>query len=151
MYLQVWQDLLEMIETRTKMLVASRELHKYFHDCKDILSRISEKQNAISDELGRDAGSVSALQRKHQIFVNDLLTLQSQVQQIQEESANLQAAYAGDKAKEIINKKDEVLASWATLNALCDVRKQKLSDTGDLFKFFNLVRTLMQWMDDTIR
>lgn len=76
---EAWQDLLELIETRTQMLAASRELHKFFHDCKDVLSRILEKQNAISDEFGRDAGSVSTLQRKHQNFVQDLLTLQSQV------------------------------------------------------------------------
>ena len=61
------------------MLAASRELHKFFHDCKDVLSRIMEKQHSMSDELGRDAGSVSALQRKHQNFLQDLLTLQSQV------------------------------------------------------------------------
>ena len=61
-------DLLELIETRTQMLAASRELHKFFHDCKDVLGRIVEKQNTLSDELGRDAGSVSALQRKHQNF-----------------------------------------------------------------------------------
>lgn len=30
---ETWQDLLELIETRTQMLAASRELHKYFHDC----------------------------------------------------------------------------------------------------------------------
>jgi hypothetical protein len=61
------------------MLAASRELHKFFHDCKDVLGRILEKQHSMSDELGRDAGSVSALQRKHQTFLQDLLTLQSQV------------------------------------------------------------------------
>lgn len=61
------------------MLVASRELHKFFHDCKDVLGRISEKQHAMSDELGRDAGSVSQLQRKHQNFLQDLQTLQAQV------------------------------------------------------------------------
>lgn len=41
---EAWQDLLELIETRTQMLQASRELHKFFHDCKDVLSRILEKQ-----------------------------------------------------------------------------------------------------------
>ncbi|XP_045479704.1 spectrin beta chain isoform X5 [Harmonia axyridis] len=146
-----WQDLLELIETRTQMLAASRELHKFFHDCKDILGRIIEKQVAISDELGRDAGSVNALQRKHLNFIQDLQTLQSQVQQIQEESAKLQASYAGDRAKEITNREQEVVAAWAALQAACDQRKGKLADTGDLFKFFNLVRTLMQWMDDVIR
>ncbi|CAH2015628.1 unnamed protein product, partial [Acanthoscelides obtectus] len=41
---EAWQDLLELIETRMQMLAASRELHKFFHDCKDVLSRIVEKQ-----------------------------------------------------------------------------------------------------------
>ena len=36
-----WADLLELIDTRNQMLEASRELHKYFHDCKDVLSRYS--------------------------------------------------------------------------------------------------------------
>lgn len=146
-----WQDLLELIDTRSQMLVASRELHKFFHDCKDVLGRILEKQHGVSDELGRDAGTVSALQRKHNNFIQDLLTLYSQVQQIQEESIKLQAAYAGDKAKEITNREQEVLQAWANLQGLCETRKQKLSDTGDLFKFFNMVRTLMLWMEDVVR
>lgn len=148
---EAWQDLLELIETRTQMLQASRELHKFFHDCKDVLSRILEKQVAMSDELGRDAGSVSTLQRKHQNFLQDLLTLQAQVSQIQEESAKLQAAYAGDRAKEITNREGEVVSAWMALQNACDQRRLKLADTGDLFKFFNLVRNLMQWMDDVVR
>merc|ERR1719433_1499281 len=82
-----WADLGELIDTRTQMLEASRELHKYFHDCKDVLSRILEKQNSMSDELGRDGATVSMLQRKHQNFLQDLSTLQSQVNAIREESA----------------------------------------------------------------
>ena len=39
-----WADLGELIDTRTQMLEASRELHKYFHDCKDVLGRIFEKK-----------------------------------------------------------------------------------------------------------
>lgn len=71
------------------MLAASRELHKFFHDCKDVLGRILEKQHSMSDELGRDAGSVSALQRKHQTFLQDLLTLQSQVSRLHLSSIKL--------------------------------------------------------------
>ncbi|XP_037941543.1 spectrin beta chain isoform X2 [Teleopsis dalmanni] len=146
-----WQDLLELIETRTQMLAASRELHKFFHDCKDILGRIIEKQHGVSDELGRDAGSVSTLQRKHYNFMQDLMTLYSQVQQIQEESEKLQDSYAGDKAKEITNREQEVLHAWSNLQAMCDARKQKLADTGDLFRFFNMIRILMIWMEDLVR
>ena len=139
----------------------------------------------MSDELGRDAGSVSALQRKHANFIQDLSTLQSQVSQLQEESAKLQASYAGDKAREITNREAEVVAAWNNLQALCEARRSKLGmkliiylfvnfyewifylrvcekismfikslftdDTGDLFKFFNMVRNLMIWMDDVVR
>lgn len=112
---EAWADLLELIDTRTQMLAASRELHKFFHDCKDVLSRISEKQVALPDEVGRDAVSVSALQRKHTQFMQDLLTLQSQVEQVQEDSRKLQAAYAGDKAKEITNREAEVVNAWMNL------------------------------------
>ncbi|XP_055390536.1 spectrin beta chain isoform X2 [Condylostylus longicornis] len=148
---EMMEDLLELIETRKQMLEASRELHKFFHDCKDVLSRIIEKQHGVSDELGRDAGSVSALQRKHNNFMQDLMTLFSQVQQIQEESAKLQKCYAGDKAKEITNREQEVLNAWANLQGMCELRKAKLADTGDLFRFFNMVRTLMLWMEDVVR
>ncbi|ERL88887.1 hypothetical protein D910_06269 [Dendroctonus ponderosae] len=107
---EAWQDLLELIETRTQMLAAS------------------QKQVAMSDELGRDAGSVSTLQRKHQNFI-----------------------YAGDRANEISNREQEVVSAWASLQMVCEQRRGKLADTDDLFKFFNLVRTLMQWMDNVVR
>ena len=74
-----WADLGELIDTRTQMLEASRELHKYFHDCKDVLGRILEKQHSMSDELGRDATAVSGLLRKHQNFAQDMNSLEGQV------------------------------------------------------------------------
>lgn len=133
------------------MLAASRELNKYFHDCKDVLNRILEKKNSMSDELGRDAGSVHTLLRKHQIFLQDLQTLQSQVEQIKDESDKLQESYAGDKAIEITNREAEVVNAWDGLQQDCENRRLKLSDTGDLFRFFNMVRMLMLWMDDVVR
>jgi spectrin beta len=146
-----WADLGELIDTRTQMLEASRELHKYFHDCKDVLGRIFEKKNSMPDELGRDGGSVSALQRKHANFIQDLQGLENQVRIIQEESAKLQAAYAGDKAMEITNREREVVRAWLELKGMGDNRYSKLNDTSDLFKFFQMVRNLMVWMDDLVR
>merc|ERR1719391_525107 len=146
-----WADLLELIDTRNQMLEASRELHKYFHGCKDVLSRILEKQNSMSDELGRDGATVSMLQRKHQNFLQDLSSLQVQVTAIQEDSSKLQAAYAGEKAMEITNREREVVRAWMELQAISDSRKRKLNDTGDLFRFFAMVRNLQIWMDDLMR
>merc|ERR1711899_165146 len=146
-----WADLGELIDTRTQMLEASKELHKYLHDCKDVLGRILEKENSMSEELGRDSGSVSALLRKHQNFLQDLQGLHAQVTAIQEESAKLQAAYAGDKAMEITNREREVVRAWLELQNIGESRKSKLNDTSDLFKLFAMVRNLILWMDDLMR
>lgn len=76
---EAWENLLELIDTRTQMLAASAQLHKFFHDCRDTLSRILEKSHSIPEDLGRDASSVSKLVRKHQNFLNDLQTIETQV------------------------------------------------------------------------
>ena len=148
---EAWNDLLELIDTRTQQLQASWELHKFYHDCKDILERILEKQNYIPEELGRDAQSVAALQRKHANFENDLITLGTQVQSIQEESEELQTGYAGDRSKQIRYREDEVVTAWKNLQLNVTSRKHKLADASDLYRFFNLVRDLLLWMADIIR
>ncbi|KAK2182078.1 hypothetical protein NP493_368g02093 [Ridgeia piscesae] len=145
---EMWADLLELIDTRTQMLAASWELHKFFNDCKETLDRIHEKEFSIPDELGKDAQSVAALQRRHANFEHDLLTLGAQVQQVQEESAKLIVAYSGDKAIEIQDREAEVVNAWRNLQIHVDTRKNSLSDAGDLYRFFNMVRDLLLWMKD---
>lgn len=105
----------------------------------------------MPDELGRDAVNVSNLQRKHGNFEHDLQTLGYSVQQIQEEASKLQASYAGEKAREITGRELEVVSAWEKLLDMCQARRVKLIDTGDLFRFFNMVRDLMLWMDDVVR
>ncbi|XP_014662872.1 PREDICTED: spectrin beta chain-like [Priapulus caudatus] len=147
---EAWTDLLELIDTRTQILASSYELHKYYHDCKDCLGMIQEKQNSMSEELGRDTGSVSALQRKHANFEQDLTTLAGHVQAVQEKSNKLQAVYAGDKAREIQNRETEVVNAWRNLQSTVDARRNKLVDTSDLLKFFMMVRDLMLWMEEIV-
>ena len=74
-----------------------------------------------------------------------------QVQAIQEDAAKLLVAYSGDKAREIQEREMEVINAWRNLQIHVEARKKKLSDTNDLYRFFNLVRDLMLWMDDMIR
>ncbi|XP_029831192.1 spectrin beta chain isoform X3 [Ixodes scapularis] len=146
-----WADLLELMDTRAQVLAASWDLHRFFHDCKDVHQRILEKQNSMSDELGRDAVSVQNLQRRQANFENDLQTLGSAVEAIQGQAAQLGAAYAGDKAREIQSRESEVVAAWQRLLGACDGRRARLADTGDLFRFLCMVRDLLLWMEDVVR
>jgi spectrin beta len=147
-----WEDLLELIRTREQMLQASWELQKFFSDCKEVLSLIDEKKNFIPEELGRDAQSVAQLQRRHLTYEeNDLKTLEQRVAQIQDESSKLINLYAGDKAKDIKDREQEVLNEWANLRRFVDTRKRALNDMSDLYKFFNMSRDLMMWMETQMR
>ncbi|XP_047434316.1 spectrin beta chain, non-erythrocytic 1 isoform X1 [Mugil cephalus] len=148
---EAWADLLELIDTRTQILAASFELHKFYHDAKEILGRIVDKQKKLPEEIGRDQNTVETLQRMHTTFEHDIQALGTQVRQLQEDAVRLQSAYAGDKADDIQRRESEVLEAWRSLLEACDGRRLRLLDTGDKFRFFSMVRDLMLWMDDVIR
>lgn len=148
---EAWTDLLELIDTRTQALAASWELHKFFHDCKETLLRIHEKQLTIPDDLGKDSQSVAALQRRLANFEHDLVTLGIQVQSIQEEAAKLIVAYSGEKARDIQQHEMEVVTAWRNLQIHLDQRKNRLADSGDYYRFLGMVRDLLNWISDMAR
>ncbi|CAN9510001.1 unnamed protein product [Ophioblennius macclurei] len=148
---EAWADLLELIDTRTQILAASFELHKFYHDAKEILGRIADKQQKLPDDVGRDQNTVETLQRSHTTFQHDVQALGTQVRQLQEDAVRLQSAYAGDKADDIQRRDSEVLQAWTGLLDACNARRLHLLDTADKFRFFSLVRDLLLWMEDVIR
>ncbi|VIO98225.1 beta-G spectrin, identical [Brugia malayi] len=148
---EAWENLLELIDTRMQMLEASRMLHKFFHDCRDCLSRILEKNHSIPEDLGRDSSSVGALKRKHQNFLKDIEAIGQQVAQIERDALELRDAYAGDRAIEIGAREAEVQKAWRQLRAVCDARSMRLGDTSDLFRFMIMVRDLLLWMNEVKR
>ncbi|KAI9545563.1 Spectrin beta chain, non-erythrocytic 1, partial [Dissostichus eleginoides] len=75
---EAWADLLELIDTRTQILAASFELHKFYHDGKEILLRIVDKQKKLPEEAGRDQNTVETLQRMHSAFEHDIQALGTQ-------------------------------------------------------------------------
>ncbi|PIK55215.1 putative spectrin beta chain, non-erythrocytic 1 isoform X2 [Apostichopus japonicus] len=132
------------------MLAASYELHKFYHDSKEVLSDIKDKQNEMSAELGKDQQQVAILQRKHVSFQSDLAALGAQVKDVQDEAARLRSAYAGDKARDIDAQEQEVVDAWNALNQSIQLRASKLDQTDELYRFLNMVRALLLWMDDVI-
>lgn len=83
--------------------------------------------------------------------LQDIEAIGQQVAQIERDAVELRDAYAGDKAIEIGAREAEVTKAWRQLRAICDSRSQRLSDTSDLFRFMNMVRDLLLWMDEVKR
>lgn len=77
---EAWADLLELMETRAQLLAASHELHKFFNDCKDVISQIEEKKQRLPEVAARESkASAGALQRLLSSFEHDVQVLVTQV------------------------------------------------------------------------
>uniref|UniRef100_A0AAY4D553 Spectrin beta chain n=1 Tax=Denticeps clupeoides TaxID=299321 RepID=A0AAY4D553_9TELE len=144
---EAWADLLELIDTRTQMLAASYELHRFHQDAREALGRVREKREALSSDLGRDLNTVQHLHRQHNTYEHDIQALSGQVTQVQDDAARLQKAYAGEKADDIHRHERAVTEAWEELLAAGQSRRLLLLDTVEKFRFFNMVRDLMLWMD----
>lgn len=76
---EAWADLLELMDTRSQMLAASYELHRFYHDARQALAQVQHKQAQLPDELGRDLNTAEAMQRSHSAFEHDIQALSAQV------------------------------------------------------------------------
>ncbi|KAM9777423.1 spectrin beta chain, erythrocytic [Neosynchiropus ocellatus] len=146
-----WADLLELIDTRAQLLMASYELLKYFDDGKELVAQIQDKQRELPDDLGEDFSKAESFHRMHAAFERDITALGQQVQQFPETAARLHAQYAGDKAAAIQATEKDVMEAWRNLLEACDGRRARLVDTADKFRFFTMVRDLMAWMESIIQ
>uniref|UniRef100_A0A674DIQ1 Spectrin beta, non-erythrocytic 2 n=1 Tax=Salmo trutta TaxID=8032 RepID=A0A674DIQ1_SALTR len=144
---EAWADLLELIDTRTQMLAASYELHRFHQDAREAMGRVREKKEALPSDLGRDLNTVQHLHRQHNAYEHDIQALSGQVNQVQDDAARLQKAYAGEKAEEIHRSERSVTEAWEGLLGAGQARRHLLLDTVEKFRFFNMVRDLMLWMD----
>uniref|UniRef100_A0A8D3D7M4 Spectrin beta chain n=1 Tax=Scophthalmus maximus TaxID=52904 RepID=A0A8D3D7M4_SCOMX len=147
---EAWADLLELIDTRTQILAASYELHKFYHDAKEILTRILDKHKKLPEELGRDQNTVETLQRMHTTFEHDIQALGTQVRGAWNTSSWLYRQFL-KKIETRAKRENTVLEAWKNLLEAAEGRRVKLFDTGDKFRFFSMVRDLMLWMEDVIR
>lgn len=77
---EAWADLLELMETRAQLLAASHELHKFFNDCREVLSQIEEKKQRLPEVAARESkASAGTLQRLLSSFEHDVQVLVAQV------------------------------------------------------------------------
>uniref|UniRef100_A0A5F8GKG9 Spectrin beta chain n=1 Tax=Monodelphis domestica TaxID=13616 RepID=A0A5F8GKG9_MONDO len=149
---EAWAELLELMGTRAQLLAASRELHKFFSDARELQSQIEEKRRRLPrltapPEPRSNAGS---MQRALRAFEHDLQLLVSQVRQLQEGAAQLRTVYAGEHAEAIAGREQEVLQGWRELLAACEDARLHVSSTADALRFHSQARDLLTWMEGIV-
>ncbi|CAL8266959.1 unnamed protein product [Merluccius merluccius] len=144
-----WADLLELMETRRQMLIASHQLHKFFTDCKEVLAQIAGKMRQLPEVRACQASiaNPATLQRLMHSFEHALQLLVAQVRQLQENAAQLRTIYAGEKAEAIMVREQEVMDAWRQLLSSCEASRVQVTSVTDKVQFFSVVRENLMWME----
>ncbi|XP_044739331.1 spectrin beta chain, non-erythrocytic 1 isoform X2 [Chrysoperla carnea] len=139
-----WKRLLGLIKHRSQRLEAAAQIHRYHRDTAELLARVQQKLAELGTQPGRDLHAVLALLRRHEVFENDLVALDAQLQILIEDAAKLEEMYPAN-ANTVIPQRDAVLVAWEELQKKTAERKEKLEASCDLQKFLAQVRDLMNW------
>ncbi len=142
------QDLLR----REAVLNSAAELHQFNRDVNDLLRRIGDKELAfesVATDLGRDARTCNALQRKHVIFVDELNTIRIQLFELNKNSEILREKHPGDTAESVASEMSELIERFSKIWSLSEARSAELVQSNDLFKFMTLVRDANAWISET--
>lgn len=141
-----WNAVIDAINQKEQKFIAAVKMHRFNRDVADAFDRINEKSTILNnDDYGRDRQSTQNLIRKHDIFENDLVALEAQLQILINDSAKLKAAYPGKYAKQIKGQLTSVLEDWERLKKNSEFRKQRLCDTYEFHQFVSIVRDQEQW------
>ncbi|XP_026769968.3 spectrin beta chain, non-erythrocytic 4 isoform X2 [Pangasianodon hypophthalmus] len=147
-----WAELMELMETRAQMLAASHQLHKFFSDCREVITQIADKHRRLPEVREHQDGTAntSTLQRLMNTFEQDIQLLVGQVRQLQENAAQLRTVYAGEKAEAIAMQEYEVMQAWKMLIMSCEDCRVQITTASDKLRFFSVVRDQLMWMDSII-
>jgi spectrin beta len=130
---EMWDDLVELMETRKQMLQSTYRRHKFEVDSKEILNRLEEKEKSLQDS--KDPNQL--------IF--EIETLKDKVDAIKKEANDLEQGYGGDKKQEINDIKDAVDAAYNNILAKSKEKLKENEFNNDKERFNTIARELTQW------
>lgn len=98
---EAWAELLELMGTRAQLLAASRELHKFFSDARELQGQIEEKRRRLPRLTAppEPRPSASSMQRTLRAFEHDLQLLVSQVGRWEGLDGVAKGCWAAEQAK----------------------------------------------------
>eukprot|EP00117_Sycon_ciliatum_P044800 scpid11950/ scgid32267/ Spectrin alpha chain, brain; Fodrin alpha chain; Spectrin, non-erythroid alpha chain len=142
-----WEQLQETVSERRAHLAAAEQIHIFARDAAEAREWISEKDAQLTDDYGKDVGSAENLQRQHEAFERDLEAVQTRVEDLTGSADRLATQYP-DYANVIDEQQQAMTVSWGELNSRTLQRRERLSDSLELYHFLSDVVGLMSWMED---
>ncbi|XP_051775707.1 spectrin beta chain, non-erythrocytic 5 [Erpetoichthys calabaricus] len=147
---QLWEDLLQAIETREENLKAAQEMHQFDHDVDELKGWMSEKEAKVdSEDYGRDLLSVQALLRQHEGLEGDLVAIGEEVSRTEAKCSELNIKYPHVRDN-LTEQMEEIQASWESLQRKASRRRVKLSQAETAQQYFSDWKELVVWMNETL-
>lgn len=140
------------MHNRELMLNSAAEIHCFNKDVQDLLRRINEKELAFSGiekSIGKDVHSCESLQRKHEIYIEELTALKVQLQDLNKQSEILRERHPGDTAESVAAETDELIDRFRELWLKAEKRTYELKQASDYFQFLACVKNVSEWMSRT--
>lgn len=133
---------------RRSRLNEANTLQQFLRDIADEESWIKEKKLLVgSDDYGRDLTGVENLKKKHKRLVNELLSHEPAIQQVEEAGQKLmQESNLG--VPEIESRLQQLQLSWQQLKQLSEERGDKLDQSLTYQQFLTKVEEEEAWIQE---
>ncbi len=137
------------LRNREQILNSAAEIHRFNKDVQDLLRRINDKELAFVNDLGKDFHTCSTFDRKHQIYLEELTALKTQLHDLNKQSEVLRQKHPGDTAESVAGEMDELIDRFSELWFMAEKRTRELKQAMEFFKFAACVKDVNQWMEET--
>ncbi|XP_058516471.1 spectrin alpha chain, erythrocytic 1 [Ochotona princeps] len=141
-----WGSLQRLAEEQRQLLGSAHAVQMFHRDADDTKEQIEKKCQALgAAEPGSDLFSVQALQRQHEGFERDIVTLGEKVTILGETAERLCESHP-DATEDLQRQRTELNEAWDKLQGLAEDRKDSLNEAQKLYMFLNKARDLQNWI-----
>ncbi|VDM44604.1 unnamed protein product [Toxocara canis] len=145
-----WKALQGKLAAYRAQLRAALEVHAFNRDVDDTCERIQEKVALVTiDDLGKDLAAVEALIRKQEAVERDMTVIHEKLKAHDEDAQKL-LSKDPPLRETIIESLRKLEVSWQKLAELATERGNRLMASGELHRFFDVVRKAEAWAVDTL-
>lgn len=150
-FVRKWHNLQGALCDYRDKLSGASEIHLFNRDVADTSQRIAEKTLAMEvDDVGKDLNAVEELQRKQEALERDMTAVEHKLNEHGRDTYKLSQKYP-DSTRHIDDKLNDLQNQWENLLDAKQKRRNNLKDAYTLHKFFNELKELELWVNESIK
>ncbi|CAJ0579409.1 unnamed protein product, partial [Mesorhabditis spiculigera] len=144
---EYYDRLKELAAARRQRLTGGVDYYQFFTDADDVDAHLLDTLRVVSsDDVGRDESTAKLLLQKHDTVDRDLDKFDEHIKQLHEKAEALPVE--AREHPDIRTRLDTTLRRKAELEALAQLRRQRLIDALSLYKLYADADSVEAWIDE---